>query len=86
MQTPFGLRFVPFPGLSHSGDQVFGERGSCNLLPPPSLLLGFLGVLLVHLLRCAVCLFWGADLWLDVDRPESQDVLVSNEACLQFGR
>ena len=51
MQTPFGLRFVPFPGLSHSGDQVFGERGSCNLLPPPSLLLGFLGVLLVHLLR-----------------------------------
>ena len=24
----------------------------------------FLGVQWVHLLRCAVCLFWGADLWL----------------------
>ena len=40
-----------------------------------------------------MCLFWGADLWLssdlhllvDVDHPESQEVLVSNEACLQFG-
>ena len=41
-----------------------------------------------------MCLFWGADLWLrsdlhllvDVDHPEFQEVLVSNEACLQFGR
>ena len=36
------------------------------------------------------CVSSGADLWLrlppaDVDRPESQKVLVSNEACLQFG-
>ena len=30
---------------------MFGERGSCDLLPPPSLLPGFLGVLPVHLLR-----------------------------------
>ena len=33
-------------------------------------------------LRRAVCLFWGADLWLrpsaDVNHPESQEVLVSN--------
>nr|CAI9701609.1 unnamed protein product [Rangifer tarandus platyrhynchus] len=36
--------------------------------------------------------FWEADLWLrpsrqvaDVDRPESQEVLVSNEVCLRFG-
>ena len=35
-----------------------------ELSPPPSQLLGFLGVQLVQLLRCAVCLFWGADLWL----------------------
>ena len=51
MQTPLGLRFVPFPGPSSSDDQVFGERGRCNLSPPPSLLLSFLGVQPVHLLR-----------------------------------
>ena len=28
-----GLRFVPFPALSSSGDEVFGERGHCNLWP-----------------------------------------------------
>ena len=31
--------------------QVFGECGHCDLSPPPSLLLGFLGVQLAHLLR-----------------------------------
>ena len=43
--------------------------GGCNFLPPPSLLLSFLGVprrctrrCTQH--RCAVCLFWRADLWL----------------------
>ena len=46
-----GLHFVPFPGLNSSGDDVFGERGRCDLLPPLSLLLGFLGVQLVHLFR-----------------------------------
>ena len=46
-----GLRFVPFPGPSSSGDQVFGERGHCDLSPPPSLPLGFLGVQQAHLLR-----------------------------------
>ena len=30
---------------------MFGERGHCNLSPPPSLLVGFLVVQLVHLLR-----------------------------------
>ena len=25
-----GLCFVPFPGLSNSGDQVFGECGRCD--------------------------------------------------------
>ena len=46
-----GLHFVPFPGPSSSGDQVFGWRGRCDLSPPPSLPLGFLGVQPAHLLR-----------------------------------
>ena len=51
MQTKLGLRFVPFPGLSSSGDEVFGERSRCDLSPFPSLLLSFLGVPLVPLVR-----------------------------------
>ena len=51
MQTRLGLRFVPFLGPSSSGDEVFGERGHCDLSPPLSLPLGFLGVQLAHLLR-----------------------------------
>ena len=46
-----GLRFVPFPGPSSSGDGVFGERGRCDLSPLLSLLLSFLGVPLAPLLR-----------------------------------
>ena len=48
---------------------------SCDLLPPPSQPLGFLGVQPMRLLRCAVCLFWGADLWL---RPSQQMSTVQN--------
>ena len=33
-QTRLGLRFVPFPGPSSSGDEVFGEHDCCDLLPP----------------------------------------------------
>ena len=51
MQTPLGLRFVPFPGLGSSGDEAYGERGRWDLSPPPSLPLSFLGVQPVHLLR-----------------------------------
>ena len=29
-----GLRFVPFPDPSSSGDEVFGARDCCNLSPP----------------------------------------------------
>ena len=70
-QTQLGLRFVPFPGLSSSGDQELGELGRCDLSPAPSLPLGFLGVQRVHLLRHAMCLFWGADLWLQPSRQTS---------------
>ena len=68
MQTRLGLRFVPFPGLSSSGDEVFGERGCCNLSPP----------------RCSSGCTTGTPSQADVDRPEPQEVLVSKEACLQF--
>ena len=70
VQTRLGLRVVPFPGPSSSGDQVLGERGHCGLSPPPSLPLGFLGVQPVHLLRGAVCLL-GADLRLRPSRRMS---------------
>ena len=46
-----GPAFVPIPGRSRSGDEVFGKHGHCDLLPPPSLSLGFLCVQPVHLLR-----------------------------------
>ena len=51
VQILLGLRFVPFQGPSSSGDEVFGECGHCDLLPLLSLLLGFPGVQLEHLLR-----------------------------------
>ena len=73
MQTRLGLRFVPFPDPSSSSDQVYGERGCCDLSPPLSLPLGFSG--------CTT----GAPSQVDVDLPEPQEVLVSKEACLQFG-
>ena len=47
----------------------------CNLSPPPSQPLGFLGVQWAGLLMCAVCLFWGADLWL---RPSQQMLTIQN--------
>ena len=32
--SQLGLRFVPFPDPSSSGDEVFGARDCCDLLPP----------------------------------------------------
>ena len=46
-----GLSFMPFPYLSSSGDEVFGECGHCDLSHALSLLLGFLDVQPAHLLR-----------------------------------
>ena len=54
--------FVPFPGLSSSGDQVFGEWtvscGPCVLITSP--------VPATRCPGCAVCLLWGADLRLQL--------------------
>ena len=69
-QAQLGLRFVPmFCALPRSEQlrrpgawQVHIPQMQCVLSPPWSELLGFLGAQL-HL-RCALCLFWGADLWL----------------------
>ena len=33
-QTRLGLHFVPFPGPSSSGDEVFGKHDCCDLSPP----------------------------------------------------
>ena len=63
--------------------------GQCVLSPPPYQPLGILGVQQACLFRCAVCLFWGADVWL---RPSWQMSTVQNPknswlaTCLQFGR
>ena len=39
------------PAFCALRDQVFGKHSRCDLSPPLSLLLGFLGVQLAHLLR-----------------------------------
>jgi len=96
-ETWLGLCFVPFPGSSSSGDQVLGARthpevgGVSYHLPHPS---G--SVCWVYKGApsqvCCVSLLWSwswslaAPLLAGVNRPESQEVLVSKEACLQFGR
>ena len=49
--------------------------GGCVVSPPPSQPLGFLGVQWARLLRCALCLSWGADLWL---RPSRQMSTIQN--------
>ena len=46
-----GPAFCALPGLSSSGDKVFGKHGHCDLSPPPFLALGFLGVQPAHLFR-----------------------------------
>ena len=65
--------------------RVFGERGRCDSSPLPSLLLGSLGVQLAPLLRRMVPAQNPRKSQADGDCPEPQEVLVSKEACLQFG-
>ena len=93
-QTWLGLRFAPIPGPSSSGHQVLGVRirpqleAAASSLPHPSR-----SVFWVYKKRafsvCRVSILgsWilAATLPADVDHPESQEVLVSREVCLQFG-
>ena len=93
--TDLGLRFVPIPGFSSSGDQVLGERSRPELeaastaSPVPAA--RFSGcntgtpsqVCRVSLLgSCSLA----ATLLADVNRPEFQELLGSSGACLQCGR
>ena len=63
VQTWLGLRFVPFPGLSSSGDQVLGERtpmcvwGVSYHLPCPSY--SFFWVYNVHAFSGVPCVSAG---------------------------
>ena len=62
-----------FCALPSSGDEVFGECGHWLIASPiPD----------AQFSGCTT----GAPSQADVDCPEPQEVLVSNEACLQFGR
>ena len=61
---------MPFPDPSSSSDQVYGERGCCNLSPPPSLPLSFLGVHPAHLLR-----------WMFIVQNPKKSWLAKKPAC-----
>ena len=69
-QTRLGQRFEPFPGLSSSGDQLFGEHSCCDLSPPAFLPLSFLGVQPVHLLR-----------WMSTVQNPKKSWLATKAAC-----
>ena len=72
MQTQLGLRSVPFPGPSSSGDRCLASAVAATYrLPVPAA--QFSGSTT------------SAPSQVDVDRPESQEALVSKEACLQVG-
>ena len=92
MQTRLGLRFVPFPGLSSSGDQELGEHsyptlgGASYCLPRPihSVFWVYNGCVFSGV-PCVSSgeLISGCDPPGDVNCPESQEL---NGACLQFAR
>ena len=87
-QTRLGLCFLPFPSPSSSGNQVLGEHTLpgrwCISSPPQSQPLGFLGVQQEYHLRCAVCLLWGANLWLQLSWQMST-VQDPRKTCLATG-
>ena len=81
-QTRLGLRFVPFPGLSSSDkkDKTYTCLSMMRCLA--SVIAATYRLPATWLSGCTT----GAPSQVDVDRPESQEVLISNEACLQFCR
>ena len=60
------------------------QVGRCVLSPPPSQPLSFLGAQWERCFRCAMCLLWGADLWL---QPSWQMSTVQDprKTCLATG-
>ena len=94
MQTWLGLRFVPVSGPSSGGDQVLGDHSRPQLKAVSYHLLhhshSVFWVYNGHTFSGVSCvssgeLISGCDPPGDVNHPESQEVLVSNEVCLQFG-
>ena len=63
-----GPVFCALPRSEQLRQQMLGQCTlpvwQCILSPPQSQPHGFLGVQREHHLKCAVCLLWGADLWL----------------------
>ena len=95
------LGYMHFPGLSHSGPGTWVHLTGAEAFGPSfcalpwseplrwpavwwaqSLLLITFPVPVAQFSECTT----GSPSQADVDHPESQEVLVSNEACLQFGR
>ena len=80
---------APIPGPSSSSDQVLGERiapsWQLRLIPSPVPVTGFLGVQRACRVSILGCWSLAMTLPAGVDHPESQEVMVSREACLQFG-
>ena len=86
---------VPFPGPSSSGDHALGEctllRWAVCLIASPVPATRFPWCTRVtpsQVCRMSLLGSWSlaATLPVDVNRPESQELLISNGACLQFAR
>ena len=94
------LGCMKFPSLSHSGSGTRSPQRrrlgwACVLCPSQvraaqvTRCLASAVAATYHLPHPCGSVFWvstSTPSQVDVDRPESQEVLVSNEACLQFGR
>ena len=67
-RTQLGLRFVPFPGPSSSGDQVLDARAlaswAVRLITSPVPAAGLPVCAAEAASQICRCLLWGADLWL----------------------
>ena len=77
-------RFVPFPGLSHSDDQVLGKRtvpnGPCTLCISLVLDIQFARCTMSHSPWCAMCLISG-ELILGHDTPGSCELSTNPGRC-----
>ena len=65
--------------------RIFIPNWRLRLIPSPTPVTGFLGVQRACRVSILGCWSLAATLPAGVDHPESQEVMVSREACLQFG-